>query len=611
MWSRYSKVLSEQSPPDQAYRDLWDTHRQSLGLRQIGGIKIDCSFLPDSKWGFLGDVPGVPAWLLYLQFQFKQLNECKLANASVEITFTETKPSHVQSLCRSSPGPVVTDYYGPRDITRGQFDELNSPEGYDTDDQWSLRAYTWPVEGDESGLHRRVEWIIKEGHPSNRALLHHDKVKVGLVLRHDSDPFLVTVRIEGELRGNRGWFRFPSTAQSSTKSVSIRVSPSAKELTPLDTIADRLNSDMTALILQNIHPSSRSLKRSVTEKLSEERSQPTKRPRVHGQASLSPPQTQTKQVLHERYTIGWICALPIELAAARGMLDDVHEPLPSTINDSNSYTLGSIGPHNIVISCLPAGVAGPTSAATVAIQMTTTFPHVRFSLMVGIGGGVPSNKNDIRLGDIVVSKPTGRLGGALQYDYGKTVAGGRFEQTGALNKPPQVLLTTIARLQAEHILGTNHIESHLDGMRTKYPALANACRPGRDSLFRPEYEHDEPSSSCNGCELDQTLTREPRPQTSPKVHYGVIASGNQVIKHAGTRDRIAREHGILCFEMEAAGLMDSFPCLIIRGISDYADSHKNDDWQPYAAATAAAYAKEFLLMTPVRQVEITPRASWA
>lgn len=74
----------------------------------------------------------------------------------------------------------------------------------------------------------------------------------------------------------------------------------------------------------------------------------------------------------------------------------------------------------------------------------------------------------------------------------------------------------------------------------------------------------------------------------------LIASGNQVMKHGGTRDQLARELGILCFEMEAAGLMDNFPCLVVRGICDYADSHKNEQWQKYAAATAAAYAKELL-----------------
>ena len=62
--------------------------------------------------------------------------------------------------------------------------------------------------------------------------------------------------------------------------------------------------------------------------------------------------------------------------------------------------------------------------------------------------------------------------------------------------------------------------------------------------------------------------------------------------------------GVLCVEMEAAGLMDDFPCLVIRGICDYADSHKNKRWQPYAAATAAAYAKELLSTIPAHVVEV-------
>jgi nucleoside phosphorylase len=78
------------------------------------------------------------------------------------------------------------------------------------------------------------------------------------------------------------------------------------------------------------------------------------------------------------------------------------------------------------------------------------------------------------------------------------------------------------------------------------------------------------------------------------IHYGVIASGNQVVKDAVVRDRLRNVFNALCVEMEAAGLMNEFPCLVIRGICDYADPHKNDAWHPYAAMTAAAYAKELL-----------------
>ena len=75
------------------------------------------------------------------------------------------------------------------------------------------------------------------------------------------------------------------------------------------------------------------------------------------------------------------------------------------------------------------------------------------------------------------------------------------------------------------------------------------------------------------------------------------------MKDAILRDKLAREQGVLCFEMEAAGIMNRFPCLVIRGICDYCDSHKNKQWQGYAAMTAAAYTKELLMMIPCEDVE--------
>lgn len=86
----------------------------------------------------------------------------------------------------------------------------------------------------------------------------------------------------------------------------------------------------------------------------------------------------------------------------------------------------------------------------------------------------------------------------------------------------------------------------------------------------------------------------------PVVHYGLIAS-DTLMKDADMRNRLAKEANILCFEMEAAGLMDHFPCLVIRGICDYSDTHKNKSWQGYAAAVAAAYAKELLDTIPTAE----------
>jgi nucleoside phosphorylase len=302
------------------------------------------------------------------------------------------------------------------------------------------------------------------------------------------------------------------------------------------------------------------------------------------------------------YTVGWVCALPIELSAAQEMLDEEHSNLPQDSEVANIYTLGRIGEHNVVLVCLPAGQTGTNSAAAVAMQMKGTFPAIRFGLMVGIGGGVPSEEVDIRLGDIVVSQPGKGHGGVIQYDFGKATPSG-FERTGFLNTPPRILLSAVAKLQAKHVRGRSNLSVHI----TKLGQLPEFARDkaGDDVLFEGGYDHGE-WNDCLLCDSTRRLQREARTEQTPKVHYGTIASGNQVIKNATIRDQISLEFGgVLCFEMEAAGLMNSFPCLVIRGICDYADSHKNKKWQPYAAGTAAAYAKEVLLVIPAAEVAKT------
>ncbi|KAL1982010.1 hypothetical protein VTN96DRAFT_1834 [Rasamsonia emersonii] len=123
-------------------------------------------------------------------------------------------------------------------------------------------------------------------------------------------------------------------------------------------------------------------------------------------------------------TVGWICALPLEMAAARAVLDeDRGRPLEQAVSDRYNYRLGRIGEHDVLIACLPAGVYGTTSAASVAVQMLASFPSIRIGLMVGIGGGVPSEEINLRLGDVVVSKPGRHSGGVIQYDMGKNLAG--------------------------------------------------------------------------------------------------------------------------------------------------------------------------------------------
>jgi nucleoside phosphorylase len=318
---------------------------------------------------------------------------------------------------------------------------------------------------------------------------------------------------------------------------------------------------------------------------------------------------------HEDYNVAWICALPLEMAAAKFMLDETHGQLPQLANDENTYTLGKICRHNVVVTCLPAGVYGTTAAATVVSHMRSTFPNIRFGLMVGIGGGVPSKKNDIRLGDVVVSMPTGTSGGVVQYDSGKTINSGRFEQTGSLNQPPQILLTAISQLQSANMIKRNYsISNILSDIFEKNPDIRSEFfhPPDYDRLFNAKYDHPESEDTCVKCDSTHLVDREPRPSNEPLVHYGLIASGNQVMKHGLTRDRLAKELGIICFEMEAAGLMNQLPCLVIRGICDYSDSHKNKLWQGYAALTAAAYAKVLLLAVPLNHIRKrqTRKARW-
>ncbi|KAF3929563.1 hypothetical protein ABW19_dt0206190 [Dactylella cylindrospora] len=311
-----------------------------------------------------------------------------------------------------------------------------------------------------------------------------------------------------------------------------------------------------------------------------------------------------RQLGVEDYKIGWICALPVEFAAAVAMLDERHPELQHDEFDTNTYQFGAIEHVNVIITALPSGVYGTVSAAKVATHLQRSFPELKYCLMVGIGGGVPHiSGDDIRLGDVVVSHPVPGYGGVLQYDFGKTVQEGRFVQTGVLNKPPSIFLQAITKLKADYLL---------DSYATFECIIADTFKdenfsqdfsrppPESDRLFVSYYDHPLQNESCDQCDRSMVAERAPRVHKpdQPHIHYGLIASGNQVMKHGKTRDKLGEENNVLCFEMEAAGLMDELPCLVIRGICDYSDSHKNKNWQKYAALVAAAYAKALLCRLP-------------
>ncbi|KAF5019023.1 hypothetical protein F66182_8973 [Fusarium sp. NRRL 66182] len=233
--------------------------------------------------------------------------------------------------------------------------------------------------------------------------------------------------------------------------------------------------------------------------------------------------------------------------------------------------------------------------------MTRTFPSIQFGLMVGIGGGVPSKVDaDVRLGDVVVGTRV------MRYDLEKVLAGGEIKRIAIPKAPKSSLSSAVMTLRAIHELQPSRIPVILQEKIRNYPEYS---RPGTpDHLFQASYRHEASALDCRECDRSQLKERQIRQHQHPMIHHGGIASGNRVMKDATTRDSLAQELDVICFEMETAGLMDILPCLPIRGICDYSDSHKTKDWQRYAAATAAAYAREFLeVLAPDHNATREPR----
>ncbi|KAF3074427.1 Ankyrin repeat domain-containing protein 50 [Trichoderma lentiforme] len=315
----------------------------------------------------------------------------------------------------------------------------------------------------------------------------------------------------------------------------------------------------------------------------------------------------SKKLSHDDYTVGWICPLEVEQVAALEMLDEEHVRLPQPPTDHNVYSLGSISGINIVVAGLYQ--AGNSQAATVATQLRMTFPNIRFGLLVGIGGGIPVKTDNgmIRLGDIVVSKPSGIHSGAIQYDHGKA-RDGVFERIGSLAPPPAVLLNAAQDLGARRARSRKDpLEDNIKRIDTSIRGLRKYKYPGadRDYLYLPNHIHSQSGLLCEecGCSESQRIKRDREDEGYLVVHRGTIASGELVIKNALLRDLLAQEHGLLCFETEAAGALADFPCLVIRGISDYCDSHKNNEWHGYAAAAAAAYARQLFFHMPIDETQ--------
>ena len=321
------------------------------------------------------------------------------------------------------------------------------------------------------------------------------------------------------------------------------------------------------------------------------------------------------------YTVGWISAIKVEYVAAQALLDERHDD-PSWVhpNDDNHYTLGRIGKHNIAIAILPKGSTGLASAAMAAKDMCLTFPNIRIGLMVGVGGGVPSPRHDIRLGDVVVSVPRntptapgGVTGGVVQFDYARTVQAKSFQSARYLDQPPRALTAAVHGLESRYEIDGNEISDKISRALQKKPRLRqNYSRPSSDmdNLFANHVVHQQSDGLVDcleECKKDQSslIIRIARTEDEDvsKVHYGLIGSSDSFMQDAGIRDSLASDMDILCFEMEAAGLMNHFPCIVIRGICDYADSHWNERWRGYAAMAAATYTKDLINQVAPNKLE--------
>ncbi|KAF9885426.1 hypothetical protein FE257_012948 [Aspergillus nanangensis] len=302
------------------------------------------------------------------------------------------------------------------------------------------------------------------------------------------------------------------------------------------------------------------------------------------------------------YTVAWICAIAEEYTAAIALLDKQYEPPQGFRNNLGEFTFGRIGKHNVAIGVCGKGDYGTTSAAWVSKIMITHLPKIQYGLVVGVAGGVPSRRHDIRLGDVVVSVPSNGNSGMLHYGGGEYIQGGGCKyRTSHLPAPPQALLSAVKKLEHHHRHEGHKLNGVVERAFAKWTRLQRKYRrpdPGTDRLYRSDSFHSIDSDGDCGTHCDHSgLVLRPRRTRNPHdpvIHHGLIASGDLVVKDSQTRDRLGMEKDILCFEMEAAGAMSVLPCLAVRGICDYADSHKNKDWQGYAAMVAAAYAKDVL-----------------
>ncbi|GAM38323.1 hypothetical protein TCE0_033f08958 [Talaromyces pinophilus] len=325
----------------------------------------------------------------------------------------------------------------------------------------------------------------------------------------------------------------------------------------------------------------------------------------------------------DEFHIAIICALPHEADAVEALFDEHYDkPYGKHVGDANSYVTGRIYNHDVVLAYMPG--MGNRRSAGVARGLLSSFTGVKLTLLVGICGGVPYAPDgmEIILGDIIIGDSV------IEYDFGRQYPHGFERKSGVketLGSPSQAIQSFLNRLRTRRMRG--QVQRHtaqylqiLQGMEDNewsYPGVSH------DTLFEASYRHKHYQQQspikciciacCSTYDLvcEQALKSDckkigcaghlvPRHRLNadcpvPLVHIGTIASASSVMKSGEHRDQLAEKEGVIGFEMEGAGVSDILPCVIIKGVCDYADSHKNKAWQNYAAATAASCAKTFLV----------------
>ncbi|KAG9256513.1 nucleoside phosphorylase domain-containing protein [Emericellopsis atlantica] len=291
------------------------------------------------------------------------------------------------------------------------------------------------------------------------------------------------------------------------------------------------------------------------------------------------------------YTVAWLAPLEIESQAACHMLDEVHSHKQPPLADC-IYIGGSMAGHNVVIATFNyQQVYGTRNAGVMAYEVKRTFPNVKYGLLVGVAAGIPrhpqngespGHNDDIRLGDVVVAySDDSSKNPILDYDLGKQHGHGR---------PLEILQGRESSTQQGHVrLLRLKDQDTLKQVRRNFRKVEN-LRHNKGTFVYPGSDKDRYHVEHRGETIQLELAPRPDRQRS-RVYYGPIGSASKLVRDAAYRDNLRDVHGVLALEMEAAGIVGQFNAGVIRGICDYADKHKNKDFQPYAAAMAAAYAR--------------------